>query len=62
VRGGAGGTAVVITDVGGIAASAVTDPDEWSATFAVPRDAAYVRAQVANGDGELLALTSPLWR
>jgi hypothetical protein len=62
VRGGAGGTAVVITDVGGIAASAVTDPDEWSATFAVPRDAAYVRAQVANDNGELLALTSPLWR
>jgi hypothetical protein len=62
VRGGGGGTMSVITDVGSIAAAAVTEPDEWTATFTVPRDAAYVRAQIADDRGELLALTSPLWR
>jgi hypothetical protein len=61
VRGGGGGTASVITDSGTISSSAVTDPDEWTATFATPRDATYVRAQVANDRGQLLALTSPLW-
>jgi hypothetical protein len=61
VRGG-GGTLSLITDVSPIAASAVTDANEWTATFTVPRDAAYVRAQLANDRGELLALTSPLWR
>jgi hypothetical protein len=62
VRGGGGGTMSVITDAGSVGQSAVTDADEFTATFAVPRDAAYVRAQIANDRGELLALTSPLWR
>ena len=62
VRGGGGGTMSVITDAGSVGQSAVTDADEFTATFAVPRAAAYVRAQIANDRGELLALTSPLWR
>jgi hypothetical protein len=62
VRGGRGAALLVITDVGCIAASAVTDGDEWTESYRVPRDAAYVRAQLANDRGELLALTSPLWR
>jgi hypothetical protein len=61
VRGG-GGTISVMTDVGTIASAAVTDPDEWTATYAVPRDAAYVRAQLGDERGDVLALTSPLWR
>jgi hypothetical protein len=52
----------LIDDIGSIATSDVADPVEWTATFGVPRDAAYVRAQIANGRGELLALISPLWR
>jgi hypothetical protein len=62
VRGGRGARMALITDVGRIAESAVSDPDEWAASYAVPRDAQYVRAQLANDRGELEALTSPLWR
>ncbi len=62
VRGGQGTALLLISDVGAIAASAVTDAEEWTASYAVPRDATYVRAQLANDRGELLALTSPLWR
>ena len=62
VRGGQGAAMLLITDVGSVAASTVTDGDEWTESYAVPRDAAYVRAQLANDRGELQALTSPLWR
>ena len=52
----------LITDVGRIASAEVDDADEWSESYAVPRDANYVRAQVVNDRGEMQALTSPLWR
>lgn len=61
VRGGTGAM-LLITDAGCIATSAVSDPDDWSNSYRVPRDATYVRAQLANDRGELLALTSPIWR
>jgi hypothetical protein len=61
VRGGRGAVAL-ITDVGRIASAEVDDADEWSESYAVPRDANYVRAQVVNDRGEMQALTSPLWR
>ncbi len=47
---------------GCIAASAVSDANESTKSYTVPRDAAYVRAQLANDRGELQALTSPGWR
>ena len=62
VRGGQGAAMLLITDAGCIAASAVRDADEWTESYTVPRDAVYVRAQLANDRGELQALTSPLWR
>lgn len=62
VRGGRGAAVQLITDVGCIAAAAVTADQEWTGTYKVPRDAAYVRAQLAAANGELSALTSPLWR
>ena len=60
VRGGLGASLVVLDDGGAVGAVAV-DSVEFSSTFAVPRSAAYVRAQVLASNGELLALTNPLW-
>ena len=62
VRGASGAALQVVTDSGCVAAAAVTDAAEWTESYAVPRDTAYVRAQLANERGELIALTSPLWR
>jgi hypothetical protein len=62
VRGGGGAVLALVTDVGRIAGSVVTDADEWNASYTVPRDARYVRAELANARGEMQALTSPLWR
>jgi hypothetical protein len=62
VRGGGGSVTTLITDVGRIAESAARDADEWTESYAVPRDAKYVRAELANDRGDMVALTSPLWR
>jgi hypothetical protein len=62
VRGGGGAVLALVTDVGRIAGAVVTDADEWNASYTIPRDARYVRAELANARGEMQALTSPLWR
>jgi hypothetical protein len=62
VRGGGGAVLALVTDIGRIAGSVVTDAGEWSESYAVPRDARYVRAELANDRGAMEALTSPLWR
>lgn len=60
-----GAALVVVADGRVIAAEGAGKPDtgsvEWSTTIALPRDAAYVRAQLTGTTGELLVLTSPLW-
>jgi PHP domain-containing protein len=60
VCGGAGRTLSVLGDRGALAAAAV-ESDDWSTTVTVPRDATYVRAQLATASGEIEALTSALW-
>ncbi len=60
VGGGMGATLVVLGDGEAIGAVAV-DSEEFSPTFAVPRTSKYVRAQLVASNGDLLALTSPLW-
>jgi PHP domain-containing protein len=60
VRGGMGTTLVVLGDGAAVGAVAV-DSEAFSSTFAVPRAEGYVRAQLVASNGELLALTSPLW-
>jgi PHP domain-containing protein len=60
VRGGMGTTLVVLGDGAAIGAAAV-DSEEFSSTFAVPRAAPYLRAQLVATNGDLQALTSPLW-
>ena len=62
VRGGAGATLTLHSSAGQLAAEPVADPDEWTVSHAVPRDATYVRAQLSDASGAVLALTSPLWR
>ena len=61
-RGGGGMRLALITDVGQIADSLVSEDAEWTESYVVPRDARYVRAQLASDRGDLQALTSPLWR
>jgi hypothetical protein len=60
VRDGVGATLVVLGDGGSIGAAAV-DSEEFSSTFAVPRATEYVRAQLVASNGDVQALTSPLW-
>ena len=60
VWGGASATLVVLGETGAIAAAAV-DSGEWSTTVAVPRATAYVRAQLVASNGDIEALTSPIW-
>ena len=60
VWGGAGATLVVLGDKGAIGAAAV-DSREWSTTVAAPRSTAYVRAQLVASNGDIEALTSPIW-
>jgi hypothetical protein len=55
-----GATLVVLADGGAIAAEP-TGSGKWSTGFTVPRGVTYVRAQLLAPNGELLALTSPLW-
>lgn len=65
VRGAAGLTLVVLGDTGAIGAAAVPaglpGDEEWSLRVVVPRGTAYVRAQLVLPNGDLAALTSPLW-
>lgn len=61
VRHGAGTALVVVGDHGTIAAAPV-GPEEWTTSVAVPRDTAYVRAQLVAENGAVRALTSPHWR
>ena len=65
VRGAAGLTLVVLGDAGAIGAAAVpaglAGEEEWSFTVRVPRGTAYIRAQLVVENGDLAALTSPLW-
>jgi hypothetical protein len=60
VRDGEGATLVVLGDGGAIGAAAV-DSEDFSSSFAVPHATEYVRAQLVTSNGDLQALTSPLW-
>jgi hypothetical protein len=60
VLGGAGATVVVLGDQGAIGAAAV-DSSDWSAGVVVPRVTTYVRAQLVGSNGDVRALTSPIW-
>lgn len=59
VVGAPGATLALVGDGGAIAARAI-DAADWDETFPLPR-ARYVRAQVSDPSGALLALANPLW-
>jgi hypothetical protein len=53
--------ALVVVGDAGVVASAAAEPGDWSITVPVPRGSTYLRAQLVNANGELEALTSPVW-
>ena len=55
------GAALVVLDQRGSIAAEPSRPGWWSTRVHVPPGAMYVRAQLVASDGDLLALTSPLW-
>jgi hypothetical protein len=55
------GAALVIVGVNGAIAAEASRGGTWSTTARVPRDTTYVRAQLVGSQGDLLALTSPMW-
>jgi hypothetical protein len=66
VRGGEGSSLIVIADgrvvdARPVPASDSEDSEEWTATLDARLDVRYVRAQLVDATGDLLALTSPIW-
>lgn len=60
VRDAPGAALVILGDRGTIAAEA-SPAGEWSTSARVPDGTTYVRAQLIDPDGDIRALTSPLW-
>jgi len=60
VRGARGATVLLRSDAGEIARAAVA-ADAWDGSFDAPADARYVRAEVVDGSGSMLALSNPVW-
>jgi hypothetical protein len=60
VRDADGAALVILGDRGTIAAEA-SQAGLWSTSVRVPNGTTYVRAQLVGPDGDLLALTSPMW-
>ncbi len=60
VRDGAGATLALLSDSGAIEAAPVNDA-AWDRAFDLPAGSRYVRAQVVAANGDLRALTNPVW-
>lgn len=60
VRGAAGAALLLVSDAGCVAAAPIV-ADAWEATFEVPAGARYLRAEVVDAAGLMLALSNPLW-
>ncbi|HEY8437122.1 MAG TPA: CehA/McbA family metallohydrolase [Candidatus Limnocylindrales bacterium] len=58
---GARGAALLVLDQRGTVDARPVDSDDWSGTVRFGPDAAYVRGQLVDAAGEVLALTSPVW-
>lgn len=61
VVGAPGAALMLITDGACAATSPIAEPD-WEEPFPYPPDAAYVRAQVVDTTGTILAVSNPVWR
>jgi hypothetical protein len=60
VRDGAGATLMVLSDSGPLDAAPVNDA-AWDRAFDVPAGVRYVRAQLVAANGDMRALTNPIW-
>jgi hypothetical protein len=58
---GARGMAALWLTAAGVVHAAAVDRDDWSETVRVGATGGYVRAQVMDEAGQVLALTNPLW-
>jgi hypothetical protein len=59
-RDGAGTTLLLLSDAGPIAVAAVNGSD-WDRAFDLPAGPGYVRAQLVGANGNVRALTNPVW-
>jgi PHP domain-containing protein len=60
VRDGAGATLMVLSDSGPLDAAPVNDA-AWDRAFDVPAGLTYVRAQLVDANGDMRAVTNPIW-
>lgn len=60
VLGASGASCALVSDTG-VAEAWAIDADDWRRPVAPPRDARYVRAQVMDGSGAMLALSNASW-
>ncbi len=58
---GAAGSALQVVGDAGTVATATVDSDAWSVAIPVPDGTAYLRAQIVNPNGAVLALSNALW-
>ena len=58
---GAAGAALLLIGERGTIDTATVDDDRWSTTASVPNGTTYLRAQLIDPSGDVLALTSPIW-
>jgi hypothetical protein len=57
----AAGAAVLVVGDRGVVAAEAAGPGEWLTVVRVPPGATYLRAQLVRDNGDIEALTSPLW-
>jgi len=55
------GTALIIVGDHGVIAAEASGSSTWSTTSRIPAGTTYVRAQLVGSNGDVRALTSPLW-
>jgi hypothetical protein len=60
VRDGAGSVLMLLSDSGPFAAEPVSEP-AWDRAFDLPAGPRYVRAQLVGPNGDVRALTNPIW-
>jgi hypothetical protein len=60
VRDGAGSTLMLLSDSGAVDAAPVNGAT-WDRAFDLPVDIRYVRAQLVGTNGDVRAITNPIW-
>ncbi|MGH2797503.1 MAG: CehA/McbA family metallohydrolase [Thermoleophilaceae bacterium] len=58
---GASGSALLLVSQATLVMAAAVDADEWDGSFTVPTGTKYLRAQLVDASGTVLALSNPVW-